>query len=710
MSFGRHHRRRRQGGRDSRPWVALHQCDFRDGTVVLRSNTRYYLAENIVCDFQSQNDYQPQQSQFWPHGPYRSRQALELGFTTAVQIGDNCHNVELDGRGCWIRQSDRMALQQRFFSLVQLGGTPFIDEAGPIDFVADRERFGSAHRVHIHHVRFGLTSHHAVQGNQPSDLLVEHCEFRQFEVAAISLNAPRGVVMRDLHIGESRQRVPVNARYSQSRFLRVPLQLVCQNPDVSEDVKREAIWHLGRLQCEMRVAEEAVLANQWSMIPALYRNDQLLADGAQFAIVVHGRGPAVNDFSPMPTAGALVDESSVARDVRIQRVVVDDVKSAARQFVAVTAAAPASSASGVYGNGVQHDSVGGVFDLATVWDRSNDEYRGNVLSDAQVFLATPQCMSLLPERYRRRQTIGAAMVEWARSSASSFQAAVQPANGRRLLPLMARDSLYFSYNGDAMSHVMKGMVAVRLDRVVQGVVQQVCLKHVHNLAPMAYTVDGSTYSVSHPNQTQPGGYQGCCLRGISLSACESMRLFDIELHDLYSLAGSVFGVDLLNQNNGVELRHIESAEALSSGEPGAPVQLIRGHVQRQHTCPTYRIRPAGAAACPMAAAVCAEASDSEEEVEDGNSHCSIDDSRPPPSSCDDSSASVVSSADCDSIESASIGSCVSSDDVNRWCQSHNLQRPRSQCTESTQRMLRTIALVLLVLVVVLAVLRYRRRQ
>lgn len=58
-----------------------------------------------------------------------------------------------------------------------------------------------------------------IHGNGNSDVKIVNIDFRDFEVAAVSLNKVDGLIIEDCFVRGNRQDVPVMATYSAARFI-----------------------------------------------------------------------------------------------------------------------------------------------------------------------------------------------------------------------------------------------------------------------------------------------------------------------------------------------------------------------------------------------------------------------------------------------------------------------------------------------------------
>ena len=102
----------------------LYNKDFENGTYLIENAGYYVLKENIVFNPNPNDDYFPKPSQQKYQTP-----GFSLGFFAVIAI--YASGVYLDLNGFTISASKEFALQQRFFSIIELANAPFIFSEGP---------------------------------------------------------------------------------------------------------------------------------------------------------------------------------------------------------------------------------------------------------------------------------------------------------------------------------------------------------------------------------------------------------------------------------------------------------------------------------------------------------------------------------------------------------------------------------------------------
>ena len=186
------------------PVVPVRQADFAAGTYRVRAPGRYVLQENIVFDPPAHD----RPTLLHPFPPY------QLGFFAAITV--ESEDVVIDLNGFSLSQSRRHALAQRFHALVELSSSPFDHGQGPSAF---GPAVRAAKRCIVRNGTLGLSSHHGIHSaGRPTSVVLQDLRIFDFEVAGIHINGATDVHIERVHVGPSRQDVPVMATFSQAVF------------------------------------------------------------------------------------------------------------------------------------------------------------------------------------------------------------------------------------------------------------------------------------------------------------------------------------------------------------------------------------------------------------------------------------------------------------------------------------------------------------
>ncbi|KAG7337206.1 hypothetical protein IV203_013850 [Nitzschia inconspicua] len=484
----------------------LYQADFDNGTVIISKPGMYRLCENIsfrpnfpveMNDIVFEQLFDPDLTAYNPN-------AFGLGFFCAIAIQSN--DVELDLNGFTLEQSPEHALMQRFFALIELASAPFIKNVGPAEFVGEKGHFAAATKVVIKGPgTLGRSSHHGIHGNQNRDVTIRKVTFRDFEVAAVSLNNVDGLKIQRCNVLHNRWDVPVTGIFSAARFIRPYVKKLMENR-YSMIIRGEEVWAAkvyNDLITAIRNVFDDVVANGFidaSAHPEEYRlfdNPKRVVDGPCYGFLVHGLGPAIADFGYYLSK----NESETSSDILIMR-------NAISNLTCWNDEVPAA----VEGSRVVNDIRGAVFQFEKTFEtgesrflaiNSDGTYKGNIVADAQVMVANAILENNITDSPGLQvgpvNSINEKIIRWAKGVGEN-------------------DKVYtpkYRCNGDSMHHVVKGLVGIRVDKVTGADVHKNVIKNITNLSekPFGNCFDYHFTSPENAREQQLGN-----VRGIALSA------------------------------------------------------------------------------------------------------------------------------------------------------------------------------------------------
>ncbi|GFH62103.1 hypothetical protein CTEN210_18579 [Chaetoceros tenuissimus] len=419
--------------------------DFAKGTLIINTPGTYKLCEDIVFD-PIQNIELPIMEMYLPDFKVYDRNAYGLGFFAAIAI--SASNVEIYLNNHSIEQSEGHALMQRFFAVFELANSPFLKSVGPSQFVGNVE-FESASNVGIYGPGIiGRSAHHGVHGNDNKNITIRDITFKDFEVAAVSLNNVDDAFIIGNTIPNNRHDVPIVGSFSaatQVSHYGKALKEMNFGMDI-KGVYTSAAEVYERLVATIEnVAYDVLFRNKGFINEKkhpeeyfLFHNKNSVVDGPCYAFVIHGKGPAVGGFG-----FELSDSSKMSSNIQIIDNVIENIKCWTNEVPAV-----------VIEDVVQNDARGAILQLikSTPEDNflainSDGTYKRNPVADMQIMTAYAIQQGLLndnPNLQTVVNTISPSIVKWASSS---------------------NDVLVPQYrcNGDSMHHTVKGMTIIRVE-------------------------------------------------------------------------------------------------------------------------------------------------------------------------------------------------------------------------------------------------------
>ena len=137
------------------------------------------------------------------------RNAYRLGFFCAIAIENK--DIIIDLNNFTIQQHPEHALQQRFFSVIELADQPFVPKQGPSNF---GNTLISGSNIMIKNGIIGLSSHHGIHGNNNNTILIKDLKFVDNEVCSIAINGGKYIYVYNVNIVRNRHDIPVLGSYA----------------------------------------------------------------------------------------------------------------------------------------------------------------------------------------------------------------------------------------------------------------------------------------------------------------------------------------------------------------------------------------------------------------------------------------------------------------------------------------------------------------
>lgn len=248
-------------------------------------------------------------------------------------------------------------------------------------------------------------------------------------------------------------------------------------------------------------------------------------------------GEVFNEFDETTTSSNVVIEGNTIENIKCW---VDEIPAA------------------VEGGAVMNDARGSVFQFINSVDNTllsingDGTYKGNVVADMQIMVAKAIREGLiedLPEHQTAVNTIEQTLIDWAMNDTVTY-------------------SPKYRCNGDAMHHVSKGIIAIRVEDTAGFTIKNNNIKEVESVsvAPFADCFDFHTGASFENEMEQQGGN----IRGISVAAVrghDSKKNSHIEDNVVKNMkspnANVIIGIDVQGDSAGVAIE--KNAVDLQSG-------------------------------------------------------------------------------------------------------------------------------------------------
>jgi|UniRef100_A0A6C0IV09 hypothetical protein len=466
------------------------------------------------------------------------RNAYRLGFFAAIAVeGDG---IIINLNNYTIQQHSEHALQQRFFSVIELADQPFVPKQGPANF---GNSLRSASNVAIINGKIGLSSHHGIHGNGINNVMIKNIDFIDNEVNSITLNGCCDVFMINTNIIRNRHDIPVLGTYSAGRFLKLFTNSL---KDAIANIHDDYTDSLNMLNIDLDNTFNSLFFNKGE-VPKVYKNVTGLIDGNYYGININHFGVAVN----APLKDRTTSKSNETNNVFIKSVSINNIKTNINETLAIRnkdgkiMTAPSGA---IYQFMVSHKYVNGKY-----------YYNGNSLSNLQIELVQLVKNNENLKGYLGNFNLDEGLLIWKTHKNSYFTF-----NNNQLIG--NEDLINHDYdilgNGDSMFHVNKGTFGLKIDGLNTSVIDNLSISNISSISREGSTLPGN-YKSSHPNQAQLVGYRGNYVFGIALNASNDITLDNITINNVTSKTGSVCGIDVNGESTKINFRDsiIENIES-----------------------------------------------------------------------------------------------------------------------------------------------------
>lgn len=407
--------------------IHLCQSDFNQGTYRIVKPGYYQFSENIIFHPNPENEFNPTEEQF--NQQLYSRKHYRLGFFAAITVESD--DVVIDLNGFKLSQSIEHYHIQRFYAHIELASTPFIPNTGPANFGED---IIVPNNVIIKNGCLGLSSHHGCHGNNMSKILFHNLTFKDYEVAAISLNAGTYIYVKDITITNSHQQVHALAMMSHFIFDLPFLKKIAQiNPNATITMNHKIITIqeiIKDIQHELNT-----FRNDPKKYNGIFSNKSKLPDSNIYGIVFNSKGPVIGPFKNIRNENTHGNEYIYIENVKIYNIVSDSIE--------INNFGPTPTTTLSYGKGQMVGPVGDVIPFDTCLN-SDGIFIGNVLTH----------MQLIINKY------GKTKKEKGTANVSSLFISDLEKGKEPFSILLEKHGLYCIKGKDTMAHTMKGNIGI----------------------------------------------------------------------------------------------------------------------------------------------------------------------------------------------------------------------------------------------------------
>jgi hypothetical protein len=538
----------------SRKITMLRKSDF-TGTVRIRTPGLYVVAEDIV--------FNPDPHYLTTNEDYTSHPMFSMGYFAAITV--ECPGVIIDLQGHSIRQSYHHYCEQRFFTIIELARSAFIEGQGPGSVrSSDAEAEHVASDCMVLNGTLGLSSHSSIHGNNNTGIVLQNLRLRDFEVVGVQLNGVKNALIDrvcmqggssiplasevfsllmhekelaanpELYQDSSGEPLPVAVQLSEmvSR-LRAPFTTADQAAVQDKDI--QVPNRLKDIHAQLKIIAEADAADAEPLGLARFVSNTGIADGsAIYGLLLNSTGVAVNRLVEACAAGGSACGCPVASeyrtschrtssDVSLSHVTIRGLRLQSEEHVVLRRGAVGEA------DKIVRDFTGATVRLPLLGAASASQAfdYGRAVVGAHKGSFDDLTASYLRDEINLDQLI---------------------ADGTR--------TTSFAYNADVMAHVSKGIVGIRAEST-----HRLCIEHCHALDmdntsvphhPTEYAPDTASFvslTDGSPDTSTARVFAGSDVRAVFLGNCTHVYVYKAESSRLNSKSGIVRGFEFAKTVN-----------------------------------------------------------------------------------------------------------------------------------------------------------------
>lgn len=472
----------------------------------------YILDHNIIVGSSSAGDDVQNILDF---GRQVSAPPFHFGIWAAISI--ECDDVTIDLNGHSISMTDNFAMQQRFFSLIELANQPFPKDGG--GFIAELK---PANNVTIKNGILDNSSHHGIHGNANKNVYLENLTISNFEVAGIAINTGYNINIKNCVIDGTSTKIKVLATFAMVQDLKDSLLKII-NDEQFEFYKESAKEYLTNEYLQ-HILENPGTDDYDITVNKPVNSGQQVLDGNLFGIY----------FNNVFSVGELTNCGKKTDKINIEDVCIKNILGNAHEVTAICE------------NNVPYkDNKGYLIRYDYLFNKNG--YLKNFKTPkekAELFIVRLQlfCLNVLKGKTTllNEHLIG----DFLDTSLTYKKIGVEPLGGF-----------------DSRAHILKGNFGLRIDSASNININKLNIVNVSNYGKQAPLRNKTEYTKipiglgGLGNETKV--YKGNSIFGLSLSNCEYVKVKNSAIQKCKSDNGFAIGATLLNNTNNCNFNNID---------------------------------------------------------------------------------------------------------------------------------------------------------
>ena len=466
-------------------------------------------------------------------------------------IAIECDNVILDLNGYKLAMTNNYAMQQRFFSLIELANQPF--PTGKAGFTGPIK---PANNVTIKNGSLSNSSHHCIHGNFNKNVYLENLVINDFEVAGIAINTGYNINIKDTKVDGTSTKIKVLASFAMVQDLKDSLKEIIQSEKYTEyhDMANKYLAH----EVIQHILDNPGSDDYNITVNHPTEHGQVL-DGNLFGIY----------FNNIFSVNELTNCGDKTQKINIDNVTIKDIVGNIHEVVGIS-----------YNNKCYKDNKGYIIQWDYIFDES-----GNVLQMdsqnklARLFLVKLQlfCLKVL----KNESTVLDSIIDFNKidSQCDDYIDCIDYSKNSTHL------EVYSIAGTDARGHIAKGNFGLRIDAASDVNINNVHIHNVKNYGEKGRKSDKTVYSEFPIGLNKPDTqvYKGASVTGLSLSYCDNVKINNSVVCKCKSANGFVIGVGLFNNTHdseitNLELHNLRTVNSFETDLPNLKPRVFDGYI------------------------------------------------------------------------------------------------------------------------------------
>ena len=443
---------------------------------------------------------------------------FHFGVWSIISIASD--DVILDLNGHKLSMTNNFAMQQRFFSLIELANQPF-----PTGAAGFTDTIKPANNVTIKNGKLINSSHHGIHGNLNKNVYLENLYISDFEVAGIAINTGYNINVKNTNVDGTSKKIKVLATFAMVQDLKDSLKQILNSSKYAE-------YHeLAQKYLSHNVVQN-ILDNPGSddyditVNPTIEDVGQVL-DGNLFGIY----------FNNVFSVKDLSNSGSKSNKINLENVTIKDIISNIEEVIAIS-----------HNKAIIKDNKGYLIRWDYIFDKNGYLLKTNSENrKARLLLVKLQlfCLKVL----KNESPILNNFID--------FNDLEKELDSK----ISSKDINVLSKGGfDSRAHVAKGNFGLRIDGASDVNIKDVHIHNVHNYGKKGRKTDEGSYTI-YPigiDRNSEKVYKGATVTGLSLSHCDNVEVNDTKICKCKSENGFVIGVGLFNNTNNCNINNLQT--------------------------------------------------------------------------------------------------------------------------------------------------------